>query len=124
MYLYHAIVSPDGKLVAGSRNRRAVILSASGGEAHEVPTPFPAAPVGWSADGGSLYIRDLRSRLPVRIERFELSRSTLQPWKELAPADKTGLSYVMNTVITPDGRSYAYSWLRELSELYVVDGWS
>ncbi len=124
IYLHNAIISPDGKLVAGSRNRRTVIVSAAGGEDREVPTPFPAAPVGWSADGGSLYVRDLRSRLPVRIEQFELARSTLRPWKELAPADKTGLSYIMNTVITPDGASYAYSWLRQLSELYVVDGWS
>ncbi len=124
IYLHNAIISPDGKFVAGSRNRGTVIVPSSGGAELAVPIPFPSAPVEWSSDGGSLYVRDLRSRIPARIVRVELSRSAVRPWKELAPGDKVGLDYIMNTVMTPDGKSYAYSWLRNLSELYLVDGWS
>ena len=124
IYLDHATISPDGKLVAGGRNRTTVIVPASGGTAREIPAPYPAAPVAWSSDGGILYVRDLSSHRLARITRFDLTHSSVRPWKELAPADKGGLDYVMNTVISPDGRSYAYSYLRDLSELYVVDGWS
>jgi len=60
----------------------------------------------------------------VRIVRFDVAHSSIRPWKELAPSDRTGLDYLMNAVVTPDGKSYAYSWLRDLSELYVVEGWS
>jgi len=100
------------------------LVPASGGTAREIPAPYPAAPVAWSSDGGILYVRDLSSHRLARITRFDLTHSSVRPWKELAPADKGGLDYVMNTVISPDGRSYAYSYLRDLSELYVVDGWS
>jgi len=124
IYLSGATISPDGKTIAGSRNRAIVVMSSNGGEAREIPTPFPAWPIQWSADGGSLYVRDMRSRVPVPIVRIEVSGSQVKPWKELAPADKIGFAYVLNTVITPDGKSYAYSWMRDLSELYVVEGWS
>jgi hypothetical protein len=124
IYFDNATISPDGELVAGSRDRTTVIVPASGGTAREIPATFPAAPVAWSSDGGILYVRDLSSHRAARIVRFDLTHSSVRPWKELAPADKGGLDYVMNTVISPDGRSYAYSYLRDLSQLYVVDGWS
>lgn len=124
IYLDNAVISPDGTLVAGSRNRHAVIVAAAGGDARDLATLFPAAPVQWNSDGTSLYLRDLRSRVPVRIVRFDVAHSSIRPWKELAPSDRTGLDYLMNAVVTPDGKSYAYSWLRDLSELYVVEGWS
>jgi hypothetical protein len=101
IYLANATISPDGKLVAGSRDRTTVIVPASGGTAHEIPTPFPAAPVAWSSDGGILYVRDLSSHRAARIARFDLMHSSVRPWKELAPADKGGLDYVMNAVISP-----------------------
>jgi Tol biopolymer transport system component len=124
IYLHNVTISPDGRYLAGSRDRRTVVVPATGGEPRELALPFPAAPIEWTADGAGLYVRDLRSRVAARIARVDISRSSAKPWKELAPADKVGLSYVMNVAITPDGKSWAYSYLRELSELYVVDGWS
>ncbi len=38
------------------------------------------------------------------------------------PADPAGVFYVPLVALTPDAKSYVYSYLRVLSELYIVDG--
>ena len=43
-------------------------------------------------------------------------------WKELAPPDRTGVNGILAIRITPDGRSYAYSYYQPLSDLFVVEG--
>jgi hypothetical protein len=43
-------------------------------------------------------------------------------WKEAVAADRAGLSSVSRFVVTPDGKSYAYSYLRVLSYLQLVEG--
>ena len=44
------------------------------------------------------------------------------PWKELVPTDPAGVVEIMGVVATPDLRSFAYTYVRLLTELYVVDG--
>src|ERR1700730_2477674 len=45
-------------------------------------------------------------------------------WKELVPADRTGLVRLENVCVTPDGKFYAYTAARVTdSDLYVVTGW-
>jgi len=43
-------------------------------------------------------------------------------WKELAPVDRAGLNSIARVAVTPDGRTYAYSYLRILSFLQLVEG--
>ncbi len=38
------------------------------------------------------------------------------------PADPAGVNSLAPILHTPDGKSYVYSYRRELSELYLVDG--
>jgi len=38
------------------------------------------------------------------------------------PADPSGVVEILGVTATPDLRSFAYTYLRELTELYVVDG--
>ncbi len=42
-------------------------------------------------------------------------------WKEIHESNP-GFDSAFKIGVTPDGRSYAYSWNRNLSELYLVDG--
>lgn len=124
VYLDDAVISADGKQIAGlDENQKAAIVPASGGKRLELPIPFPAMPVQWSQDGKSLFVKQIECCPPVKIFRFDLGTSQLRPWKQLAPADPVGLSYIMDVVMASDERSYAYSYLRSLSELFVVDGW-
>jgi hypothetical protein len=39
----------------------------------------------------------------------------------LAPTDRTGFVRVSSVVISRDGRSYAYSYLRILSDLHLAE---
>ncbi len=124
-YVEDAQISPDGQQIAGlNQQRNLVIVPLSGGAPRQVALPFPGSPVQWSSNGKGLYVRDVRCWTPARIYRYDLASSRAEVWKELEPSDRVGLFYIMNVVMSPDAKSYAYSYLRMLSEIFVVDGWS
>ena len=43
-----------------------------------------------------------------------------EPWKELTPDDPEGSATAIR--LTPDGRYYAYTYQRDASDLFLVDG--
>ena len=45
-----------------------------------------------------------------------------QPWKELRPADPAGVFHISSVVVTPDGRSYAYTFASSIGSLYLAEG--
>ncbi len=53
--------------------------------------------------------------LDIRTGKKEL-------WKELMPPDPAGVMTVSPVNVTPDWKSYAYSYQRSLADLYVVEG--
>jgi hypothetical protein len=63
-----------------------------------------------------------RGQVPARIHRIDLASGRRELWRTIAPADAAGVFSITSFVLTPDGRSYAYSFSRVLSDLYVVDG--
>lgn len=40
----------------------------------------------------------------------------------MTPFDPTGVDSISSFQLTPDGRSYCYSFMRSLSRLYVIEG--
>jgi hypothetical protein len=60
--------------------------------------------------------------VPLKIALVDLATGRRQPWKEIAPADLAGAQGIPTIKFSADGKSYAYSTLRVLSDLYVVDG--
>ena len=42
-------------------------------------------------------------------------------WKELTPPDPAGVLAISPILITPDGKSYVYSYRRQLDDLYLVE---
>ncbi|MEX0881195.1 MAG: protein kinase [Thermoanaerobaculia bacterium] len=116
-------VSPDGRFAAvvGPDQRR-YLYPLSGGE----PTPIPGVEadettMGWTPDGKSLYVYK-RGTYPARIFRLELATSKRELWKELTPPDPAGISNVAPPAIADDGKTYAYSYNRILSDLFVAVG--
>jgi hypothetical protein len=116
-------VAPDGSAVAAVGPESKVWLyPVDGGEpralfavgANEVPLRF-------SADGRYLYT-GARRELPGRIFRVELATGAREPWRTLLPVDPAGVRVIGNIHVTPDGASYAYTYNRLLSELYLVTG--
>ena len=78
-------------------------------------------PVRFSSDGKTLYVQEEQT-IPMRVDRYDIGSGRLELWKELSVADAAGLSSISRVVLTPDGKTYAYSYLRILSYLQLVDG--
>ena len=98
-----------------------------GGEGQPVPALRPGdMPIQWSHDGQYVYTADNvgGARPPaVDVFRVELTTGARVLWKALSPSDPVGVESLPATVvITPDARSYCYSYMRRLGDLFVVDG--
>ena len=61
-------------------------------------------------------------RRGARIWRLEISTGKKELVREVAPSDSAGVTAIESLIVTPDGRSLAYSYLHNLSDLYVVEG--
>jgi dipeptidyl aminopeptidase/acylaminoacyl peptidase len=114
-------ISPDGKLVVvHDPSGKLVFYPVDGGEPHALTGIAPDEDViRFDATGEALFLS--RGEMPMRIERLTLSTGRREFWKEIAPADRSGVAGV-TVKLTPDGKSYAYWYLRELSDLFVVEG--
>jgi len=75
----------------------------------------------WSEDGRSLFVFK-RNELPARVYRLDITTAVRTPWLALMPADPAGVSRIQLIKMTPDGRTYAYNVVRQLSDLYLVRG--
>ncbi|HTO87545.1 MAG TPA: protein kinase [Thermoanaerobaculia bacterium] len=116
-------VSPDGKLIAvRGPDEKVYLYPTSGGEPTAVPGATPEdTPSGWSADGRALYVYR-RRELPAKVYLLDITTGRKQLFRELMPSDSAGVTGVAPPHFTPDGSFYAYSCLRTLSDLYLVEG--
>ena len=60
--------------------------------------------------------------LELDLRRYELATGKKDLFKEFSPADPAGVGTIETILLTPDGRSYVYSYTHSLSDLYIVDG--
>jgi hypothetical protein len=60
--------------------------------------------------------------MPMQVFKYDSASGRLDLWKEVMPADAAGLAGASRFVVTPDGRYLAYSYLRVLSYLQLVEG--
>jgi len=116
-------ISADGRFVVLMDSEKRVFLCPADGGA-----PLPLAgladgefPIQWSPDGRFLYTHR-GGELPARIWRLEIATGRKELVKELAPSDPAGVTSIESIHVTPDGRSFAYSYTQNLSDLYVVEG--
>jgi serine/threonine protein kinase/Tol biopolymer transport system component len=117
-----ALVSPHGTLIAArGPDGNVALYPVDGGP----PTRARGLeqgdqPIRFSEDEKSIYV--FRLEKFVRLYRVDLSTGRRELWKEIAPADLTGILSNPSPLITPDGRTYVYSVSRLLSDLYLVQG--
>jgi Tol biopolymer transport system component len=134
MKTWATAVSPDGEWTAAihapssesdtsAEPRSGIELyPVAGGARRLLPTTVQGErPASWSADGRRIWIFR-RGEVPARIYELELETGRRTLWKVLAPADASGVYSITNVKVTPDGRSYFYSYDRVLSQLFVVTG--
>jgi DNA-binding SARP family transcriptional activator/Tol biopolymer transport system component len=115
-------ISPDGKQVAFINSEKKVcLLEIETAKRHLLSgLESDYLIVGWSKDGKYLFVRE-RSKIPAVIYRYELSTAKKEEWIELMPKDKTGVHEILRVLLAEEAQSYAYSYSRELSDLFVID---
>jgi eukaryotic-like serine/threonine-protein kinase len=118
------LVSPDQKLLAGIGAEGGYVLRLiDGGETRPIRGALPSDDlIQWSADGRFLYMR-APGDSTLDFFRVNLATGRREPWKSIDAGDPVGLIGIQPGAVymTPDGKSYAYSYWKTLTELYLVD---
>jgi eukaryotic-like serine/threonine-protein kinase len=114
-------ISPDGKELAVGPDSQITIYPAAGGPGRSIPDTAGYLPIQWSADADQLYVYRYEE-LPALVDRIDVKTGKKERWKELMPPSPNGIVAIGPLQITPDGRSYAYTYHRVISELYLVTG--
>jgi eukaryotic-like serine/threonine-protein kinase len=114
--------APDGKwTIVRGPDRRTYLYPIAGGEPTLVTGLDPQDGIDQrSADGRLVYVQRTGAS-PLKIERLELATGRREPWRTIMPADPAGVSNLAGAP-SLDGESYVYTYVRTLSDLYLVGG--
>jgi eukaryotic-like serine/threonine-protein kinase len=117
------LITPDGKfLLARDAQRRFWFYPTAGGEPQKLNfVENPGESMLRFIDGGKGLLMRNRS-LPLQITRIDIATGRREPWKQIVPADLAGVQSIPTLCFSADGKSYAYSIGRMLSDLFVVEG--
>jgi eukaryotic-like serine/threonine-protein kinase len=117
------VVSPDGKFIfARDLSGKGQLYPIAGGEPHEMPGWMPDDIwINWSADGRSAYVYH-DEKTSALVYRLDMGIGKRELVMTLAPGDSAGVTSLANVVMTPDGKTYGYSFAHEMSELFLVEG--
>ncbi len=121
--VFAVYVSPDGKEVIGlGSDGKTYLFPVDGGEPRIAPGLEPDdRTAGFSGDGASICVHNLAG-LPAIVSLVDTTTGKRKVWKQIVPADAAGVDNVGNILFTPDMKSYVYSYTRNLSDLYLVEG--
>ncbi len=115
--------TPDGKfLLAADAKHEYSLFPVAGGAPQKLNLDIQSDEfvTGFIDNGKSVLVRT--RGLPLKITRLDLATGKRAPFKEIVPADPAGAQSIPSIHFSADGKSYAYSLGRWLSDLYVVDG--
>jgi len=115
--------SPDGRTVAVAMDDGDLLLCPiAGGEPRRLATtPRGLVPIAWIDDGRQL-LAFARSGPAADVVRLDPATGISAPVRTLGPSDAAGIIGIPTVRVTPDGRTWAWSYARLLSELYVAEG--
>src|SRR5262245_9490959 len=119
------LVSPDGQwLIVSDPQQKLSLFPVAGGEPRLIPGQADGdAPIQWSADGRSIYVHQDGGELNImRVYQLDLSTGRRDLRKEYVPADPVRAFRTLPIALTPDGKSYAYTYGRSSLDLYLVTG--
>jgi len=116
-------VSPDGlRTIVLDPDLGPALYTIGGAEVTPVPGLGPRdQPIGWSDDGrGILFYRPAAPAITVL--RLDVASGRTSVVRELLPSSPDGKFGDVRILATPDGRSFAYGYLRESTDLYLSEG--
>ncbi len=115
-------ISPDGKFLLMQNSEGKTFSFAID---TQTATPIPELesdeiPFQWTADGSSVLVLN-RFVLPAKVFKVNVSTGERQLFREIRPPDLTGITDIASILFFRDGTSFAYSYRRALSTLYLVE---
>ncbi|MEP6994879.1 MAG: protein kinase [Acidobacteriota bacterium] len=113
-------ISPDGRhVVTGGPSPE--LYPVEGGPQAPIPGVLPGdTPIRWHEDGQSLFVRS--GFLPATVSQIRMPTGSREHFLELIPSHPEDVTYIGGISMTPDGRSYAYSYTWRRSDLYLAEG--
>ena len=115
-------ISPDGRQAAliNAENRLSLYQTTGGASSPLKNLEKGFSLVRWAGDGENLFVRR-RGEAPAVVYKYNLASGKKEKWLELMPKDTSGVNQISRILLTPDGKTYAYSYSRELSDLYLIE---
>ncbi|HEY3744503.1 MAG TPA: hypothetical protein VGL53_31890, partial [Bryobacteraceae bacterium] len=116
-------VSPDGNSALSIHDGGLFLYRLDNGSSQRIGGPVEPgeSAVRWAADGRSLFTMVPKGGTTFDVYRIELPTGRKTLWKELKPADPVGVT-MFSMVVAPDGAAYAYSYQRDMADLYLISG--
>ena len=114
-------VSPDGTRIATVTNDGIALFAVDGGEPQPVRGSQPGdLPLRWAKGGNALLVGQ-RGETSCPVSRLDLQTGARTPWKTVAPADVAGVTGVACPRIAADEEHYVFGYIRNLSDLFLVE---
>jgi Tol biopolymer transport system component len=115
-------ISPDGKsaVVESDQGWHLLALDGSGTLRPLAGLTNGDSPLRFDTTGRELFVT--RGRVPTEVRRVEVASGRSTPLYRWGPELAGGVSRLNGLAISADGQAYCYSYMRDISELYVVAG--
>jgi Tol biopolymer transport system component len=114
-------VSPDGTRIATVTNDGIALFAVDGGEPQPVRGSQPGdLPLRWAKAGDALLVGQ-RGETSCPVSRLDLQMGARTPWKTVGPADVAGVTGVACPRIAADEAHYVFGYIRNLSDLFLVE---
>jgi Tol biopolymer transport system component/predicted Ser/Thr protein kinase len=119
---YPRSVSPDGKRIAVVNSDGVALVSADGsGDPQPVRGSQPSdTPLRWMTNGSALFVGQ-RGETSCPVWKLDLQTGARTPWKTVSPADIAGVTGVSCPRLAADEEHYAFGYVRDLSDLFLVE---
>jgi len=114
-------LAPDGKSVRVRKGDDLMSYPLDGGQPAKKTLPLAGMRTLDVTPDGRYLFGTIRSEVPLKVYRFDTTTGEKKLWKELAPVDLAGVYNLGQLHLTPDGSWYVYSYVRDLSDLYMAE---
>jgi eukaryotic-like serine/threonine-protein kinase len=115
------LISDDESSILARSEQGYAFYSLQGKELKQVPAlTIDDALIQWASDGKSVFVVNRNNQNPLQVAHVDLSDGKRELWKEITPSDPAGITGRGFMLMTQDGKTYAYTFRRVLSDLYLV----
>ena len=118
---YPRSVSPDGTRIATVSSDGIALVSVDGGEPQLVRGSQPGDnPLRWAKGGNALFV-GRRGETSCPVSLLDLQTGARKAWKTVVPPDAAGVTGVSCPRIAADEEHYVFGYVRNLSDLFLVE---